>query len=65
MQSKEKELQTALEKIGHFNVNRRMKRMEKKLKDGDETINTQEEIILDLSNELSGEKEEIKITIVS
>ena len=58
---KEKELQTALEKIGHFdvrNVNRRIKRMEKKLKDADETINTQDEIILDLSNELLGEKEE-------
>ena len=61
LRSKEKELQTAVEKIGHFNVrnvNRRIKRMEKKLKDADETINTQEEIILDLSNELLGEKEE-------
>ena len=60
LQARDRDLLKTLEKVSHFNVrnvNKRMRRMEEKVADADDTISDQSEIILDLTNELIEEKE--------
>ena len=60
LQARDRDLLKTLEKVSHFNVrniNKRMRRMEEKAADADDTISDQNEIILDLTNELMEEKE--------
>eukprot|EP00112_Aurelia_sp_Birch-Aquarium-sp1_P013961 Seg299.3 transcript_id=Seg299.3/GoldUCD/mRNA.D3Y31 product="hypothetical protein" protein_id=Seg299.3/GoldUCD/D3Y31 len=60
LRARDRELLKALEKVSHFNVrnvNKRMRRMEEKIADADDTISNQDKIILELTNELVEEQE--------